>query len=65
MNELRMYINGEWVASESGEYFEAHNPATLEVIALVPQGTRPDADRAVQAAYAAKPEMARPYSARH
>ena len=33
MNELRMYINGEWVESESGEYFDAYNPATLEVIA--------------------------------
>ena len=59
MSELRMYINGEWVASESGEYFDAYNPATLEVIARVPQGTRKDADRAVLAAHAAKKEMAR------
>lgn len=59
MNELRMYINGEWVESESGEYFDAYNPATLEVIARVPQGTRKDADRAVRAAHAAQKEMAR------
>jgi len=54
-----MYINGEWVESESGEYFDAYNPATLEVIARVPQGTRKDADRAVRAAHAAQKEMAR------
>jgi acyl-CoA reductase-like NAD-dependent aldehyde dehydrogenase len=59
VNELRMYINGEWVGSESGEYFDAHNPANLEVIARVPLGTRADADRAVLAAHAAKKEMAR------
>jgi succinate-semialdehyde dehydrogenase/glutarate-semialdehyde dehydrogenase len=54
-----MYINGEWVEGESGEYFDAYNPATLEVIARVPQGTRKDADRAVRAAHAAQKEMAR------
>ena len=59
MNELRMYINSEWVSSESGEYFDAYNPANLEVIARLPQGTRNDADKAVLAAHGAQKEMAR------
>lgn len=48
--QLKMYIDGKWVASESGAYFAAENPATLEVIAHVPEGTREDARRAVAAA---------------
>jgi succinate-semialdehyde dehydrogenase/glutarate-semialdehyde dehydrogenase len=47
---LKMYIGGQWVESESGETFEAYNPATGEVIASLPQGTRLDAQRAIAAA---------------
>src|ERR671916_1275459 len=50
--ELLMYINGEWVDSESGERFVAHNPATGEEIASLPLGTRGDAVRAIEAARA-------------
>src|SRR5215470_14478643 len=50
----RMYINGEWTPSEGGEYFDAYNPATLEVIARIPKGTREDAQRAIMAANGAK-----------
>ena len=49
----RMFIGGEWVASESGATFEATSPATGEVIASVPEGTREDARRAIAAANAA------------
>ena len=59
MQTLRMFIDGQWTESESGEYFDAYNPATLEVFARVPQGTRQDAARAVVAAGAARPAMAR------
>ena len=56
--DLKMYINGEWIESESGDYFEAHNPASLEVIARLPQGTRKDAQAAVLAARDAGAHMA-------
>lgn len=46
----RLYINGEWVDSSSGETFEVRNPANGEVIALAAKGTRKDAQRAIQAA---------------
>jgi succinate-semialdehyde dehydrogenase/glutarate-semialdehyde dehydrogenase len=59
MKNLKMYINGEWQESEEGEHFDAYNPATLEVIARIPKGTRRDAVRAVQAAHAAHNGMAR------
>jgi acyl-CoA reductase-like NAD-dependent aldehyde dehydrogenase len=36
---LKMYIGGRWVESESGKTFDAHNPATGEVIATLPEGT--------------------------
>jgi succinate-semialdehyde dehydrogenase/glutarate-semialdehyde dehydrogenase len=53
-----MYIDGKWVESESGEHFDADSPATGEVIAQVPQGTRADAGRAVEAAHKARGAMA-------
>lgn len=46
----RMYINGEWVASVSGESFSVYNPANHEVIAEVPRGGTEDVDLAVTAA---------------
>jgi len=54
----KMFVNGEWVASESGEFFDADSPATGEVIAQVPKGTRADAGRAVEAAHKARAAMA-------
>ncbi|HEV8596402.1 MAG TPA: aldehyde dehydrogenase family protein [Candidatus Dormibacteraeota bacterium] len=55
----KMFVDGKWVESESGELFDADSPATGEVIAQVPKGTRADADRAVEAAHRARGEMAR------
>ncbi len=44
------FIGGDWVDSESGEVVEVWNPATEEVVDRVPQGTREDARRALDAA---------------
>src|SRR5438128_10744587 len=54
----QMFISGSWVESESGEHFDAESPATGEVIAEVPKGTRADAQRAVEAAHRARAAMA-------
>ncbi|HXF35985.1 MAG TPA: aldehyde dehydrogenase family protein, partial [Actinomycetota bacterium] len=51
---LRMYIGGSWVGAEEGAVFEATSPATGEVIATVPEGTRGDAQRAIRAAEEAR-----------
>jgi acyl-CoA reductase-like NAD-dependent aldehyde dehydrogenase len=50
LKQYRMYINGEWVESTSGEYFESYNPATGEPWCSVAKGTAEDVDRAVRAA---------------
>jgi acyl-CoA reductase-like NAD-dependent aldehyde dehydrogenase len=55
---LRMFIGGQWRDSESGETFDATSPATGEVIATLPRGTRADAGRAVEAAHRARSAMA-------
>ncbi len=48
-----MYINGRFVASESGETMNILNPATEEVIEQVPSGNEADAHKAIAAAKAA------------
>src|SRR5438445_9234375 len=53
-----MFVGGRWIASESGETFEAASPATGEVIATLPKGTRADAVRALEAAAQARQPMA-------
>jgi aldehyde dehydrogenase (NAD+) len=49
----QLYIGGEWVDPAGSDRFEVVNPATLEVIGTVPEGTEADIDRAVAAAKAA------------
>jgi len=45
------YINGEWVPSVTGEYFENRNPAdTRDLIGLFPKSNAEDVARAVAAA---------------
>lgn len=53
-----MYIGGEFVASEGGEWMDSVNPATEEVHGRVPAATVEDVDRAVKAAKAAQPGWA-------
>src|SRR2546429_8596003 len=55
----KMFVDGKWVESESGQLFDADSPATGEIIAQVPKGTRADAQRAVEAAHRARAAMAK------
>jgi succinate-semialdehyde dehydrogenase/glutarate-semialdehyde dehydrogenase len=55
---VRMWIGGAWVDAEDGATFEATSPSTGEVIGTVPEGTRADAQRAIDAANAAAPAWA-------
>src|SRR2546425_3689507 len=54
----KMFVDGQWIESESGKTFDAISPATGQTIAQVPKGTRADAQRAVKAAHKARPAMA-------
>ncbi|MBE2266615.1 MAG: CoA-acylating methylmalonate-semialdehyde dehydrogenase [Anaerolinea sp.] len=53
VQQLKHYIGGEWIDSEGGGLLPVVNPATCELLAHVPDGTRADVDRAVKAANAA------------
>ena len=48
--ELKMLIDGQWVAAASGKTFPVEDPATQEIVAQVPAGEKEDIDRAVRAA---------------
>lgn len=49
----KMYIDGQWVESNSEEYIDVINPATNEVIGVVPKGGKKEAKLAVDAAHRA------------
>jgi lactaldehyde dehydrogenase / glycolaldehyde dehydrogenase len=48
-----LFINNEWVKSDSGETVEVINPATEEIVAHIQQGTVADTQKALEAAEAA------------
>jgi betaine-aldehyde dehydrogenase len=48
--KYKMFLNGEWVASDSGKTFPVYDPSTEEVVAEVPDSNAKDVDRAVAAA---------------
>jgi succinate-semialdehyde dehydrogenase/glutarate-semialdehyde dehydrogenase len=51
----RMYIDGQWVAADSGRTLGVINPATEEVLAEIAYGGRAEARRAIEAAAKAMP----------
>ena len=53
LKKYQMYIDGQWVNSESEKSFESYNPATEEPWAIIPEAGVNDVDRAVQAAHRA------------
>lgn len=53
MSTHLMLINGESVDSENNELIEVINPATNQVIAVVPKGGKAEAKKAADAAYTA------------
>lgn len=54
--ETRLFIDGEFVPSKSGNKFEVINPATEEITAEVFEADGTDVDLAVAAAKAAFPQ---------
>jgi (Z)-2-((N-methylformamido)methylene)-5-hydroxybutyrolactone dehydrogenase len=53
MKKYQMYVDATWTDPVSGEWFESFNPYTGKPWAQIPRGSAQDADRAVQAAFAA------------
>ena len=50
IKKYKMLIDGKWVEAADGEMFESMNPFTGKTWAMIPRGTKADADRAVAAA---------------
>jgi malonate-semialdehyde dehydrogenase (acetylating)/methylmalonate-semialdehyde dehydrogenase len=57
--EILNYINGEWIHSNTHECLDVINPATGQVIAQTPLGSKADVDAAAKAAGAAFPAWRR------
>ena len=49
----KLFINGEWVESASGQTFTATNPANGETLATCANAGPEDVDKAVDAAWSA------------
>ena len=50
LKEYKMFIDGEWLDSESKKKFETLNPENNEPWAVVPEASAKDIDKAVKAA---------------
>ena len=48
--DVKQYINGEWVDSHSGQTLDVINPATEEVAGKIAAGNKEDVDDAVATA---------------
>ena len=57
--EILNYINGEWIKPNVKEHFDVINPATGNVIAKTPLGSKADVDMAARAASEAFPAWRR------
>jgi len=57
VEQLKMYIDGEWVEAESGETFEVKSPATGQVLAVIPKATVDDVKKAIDAAEEAREKI--------
>ena len=53
LKNYQMYINGQWVAAQSGKTFESINPSDGKSWAVVPEADEVDVDTAVKAAHRA------------
>lgn len=53
MRQYQLFIDNNWVAADSGEYFDTVDPFSGDIWAQVPRGGEKDVERAVSAAAAA------------
>ena len=50
VRRYQMFVGGRWTEAKSGETYEIVDPATEQVVAVVPKGGIADADEAIRAA---------------
>lgn len=59
VKSYKMYIDGNWVDSDTGETIDVVNPATCKTIATIPKAGTAEAVRAVDAAFRTFPSWAK------
>jgi succinate-semialdehyde dehydrogenase / glutarate-semialdehyde dehydrogenase len=50
LEELKMYVNGEWITAQEETTFAVTNPSTGKIVAHVPNGGRSETQQAIAAA---------------
>jgi len=53
MNQIKHFINGEFVIGSTSKFFDKRSPVNNKVIAQVAEASQADVDTAVRAAHAA------------
>jgi succinate-semialdehyde dehydrogenase / glutarate-semialdehyde dehydrogenase len=51
LEDIKLFINGEWVKASSNATFTVKNPSTGEIVAKIPRGGREEAKKAIQSAH--------------
>jgi succinate-semialdehyde dehydrogenase/glutarate-semialdehyde dehydrogenase len=59
LENIKLFVNGEWVGASSNSYFTLTNPSTGEIVTKIPRGGRKEAKEAIEAASAAFPKWAK------
>lgn len=59
LENVKLYVNGEWVGTSFNSYFTLTNPSTGETVTKIPRGGRKEAREAIEAASTAFPKWAK------
>lgn len=59
LEDVKLFVNGEWVGASSNSHFTLTNPSTGETVTKIPRGGRKEAREAIEAASAAFPKWAK------
>jgi succinate-semialdehyde dehydrogenase / glutarate-semialdehyde dehydrogenase len=59
LEDMNLFINGEWVKASSNTFFNLTNPSNGEIVAKIPRGGKAEAKAAIEAAHEAFPKWAK------
>jgi succinate-semialdehyde dehydrogenase / glutarate-semialdehyde dehydrogenase len=59
LEDIKLFVNGEWIKASSNSYFTLKNPSTGEIVTKIPRGGRKEARDAIEAASEAFPKWAK------
>jgi succinate-semialdehyde dehydrogenase / glutarate-semialdehyde dehydrogenase len=59
LTNLKMFVNGEWIAAQDGAVMEVRSPSTNELLGVVPNAGRTETKLAIEAAEQALPQWSK------